>query len=268
MKFNHFILIIVLFGCKLSFSQSVGAEHKNNSIEGYIDHVLTTLSQESYDSLAKFLKRELPNSISIVEDNHKLFITPKNMIPYVEIWNSSLIYGVGNQVAFSSNDIQGIAKSKNYYNSEGHNGTFHTIGRETAAGHPYGGNFYVHYKNGGPTNKKDSVEILQLNKIQTITPESLSYIKNDYQFYSLTLNKNDSIIKAKDSRGTQIDTKFVKGTPGLIIGGKFGPVAFYFELSNPLYEHLEEFTIADNMKAVFDGNSMILILKSDAYTTW
>ncbi|MBK3517663.1 hypothetical protein [Carboxylicivirga marina] len=249
------------------FSQSI---KEKGSINGYFDHVVVTMPTKTFDSLSLYLKGAIPNSTRIAQDNSKVFILPRLKMPYVEIWNSGIIYNAGNQIALGSTDDNAIEKAKAHYMQGGFDygdGLF-IVGRELAAGHPYGGNFFVSYGNLNTQNQADSIEILRLKEIKTIIPKTREYIQEDYEFFNIEIEKQDSTFSSIDKYDTKVYTKIIKGTPEKILLGKIGHVSFRFELTEAKFNEYKEILVDDKLKIIFDGKELIIILLEEEYIKW
>jgi hypothetical protein len=248
-------LLLVAFN---GYSQSNSIDEK---INGYCDHILVTIPGVHYDSLIDVLKSNIPRSM-LSRGNTKDFILPSETFPYVELWNSSTYLYIGSQIALGSKEENAVSKAKSYY---GHEGTLSgdfllTVGSETSSGHPYGGNFFVDYGTMDISNPKDSIEVSKLKTICTLAPKTKPYIIEDYHFFGLDLEVNKESFKAIDINKTTIHTKFVDSTPEAIASGGIGHVSLEFELNKALYHERKEITFGDEIKLVYDGKSLILIL--------
>ncbi|OZV70098.1 hypothetical protein [Winogradskyella aurantia] len=261
--YSAVIWIGLLMTTYLGHSQSNSSEER---IDGYCDHIVVTIPGVHFDSLMKTLKSNIPRSLAIMPDNSKAFLIPSKSIPYVEFWNSSTSLYTGSQIALGSKEKEAIPKAQRYY---GHKGTAYgellTVGTEFASGHPYGGNFFVSYGQIGMSNPNDSVEVVRLKETRTLTPKTKTSIKDDYSFFRIRIEEYPDSFIATDTNGTLINTKFVESTPEAILGRGMGHVSLEFELAKAIYQERKEFKIGDDLKIIFDGNILIIILLQSQY---
>jgi hypothetical protein len=250
----------------LSFSQTDLSQEK---INGYCDHIVVTIPGIHFDSLVKTLKTALPRSIALMQDNSKAFLIPEKTFPYVELWNSSTSLYTGSQVALGSKEAKASVKAQDYYGFDGvAYGELVTVGRENSSGHPYGGNFFVTYGKMDISNPNDSLEVSCLKEIRTLIPKTKSYVENDYDFFSLNIEKAENAFTVTDINETVIRTKLVESTPEAVLGGGIGHVSLHFELTEKIYDERKEVKVGNIMNLIFDGNSFTLILLNHQYEKW
>lgn len=263
-------LYTLLIATGLLMLSHMGYSQTDSSIEkidGYFDHIVVTVPGIHFDSLMQVLKSNLPNSVAIMPQNNKAFLIPEKTIPYVELWNSSMVPNTGSQISLGSEDENAIAKSKSYYGYEGiAYGEMFTVGAEYSSGHPYGGNFFVSYGSMNLSNPSNSIEVKQLNETYTLLPNIRTSVKDDYEFFGIAIEEvdEDSFI-ATDLNDKVVRTKLVKSTPEAVLGGGIGHVSLSFELNDPVYEERTELSISDEIKLVFDEKSFTLILLNSHY---
>ncbi|MCP4180495.1 MAG: hypothetical protein GY756_22260, partial [bacterium] len=181
-------------------------DDKQDFIDGFVDHVLITLSSKDFEITDSFLQEHF--NYSWLNRPWKGFLNPMIQSPYVEIFNGGYFFQYGYQVSLAGSQSDSKEKAKSYYGTNGieyQKGGLSTVGEDGKVGHPIGGTFFVDYGINARSNKKDSTKIIEeFVGLYTTIPETKKDVLNDYSFYSFSMSNSDSIYVLKDTKGFSI----------------------------------------------------------------
>lgn len=242
--------------------QKVSASDGDNSITGYIDHVIATLPSRQFELLDSFLTVQY--SFSWMNQPGVGYIVSRSQRPYVELWNAGVFFQGGYQVAFASMHENSKEIAKEYFGTSGieFRGGVFNVGRNGQVGDPVGGTFFVDYGGGGKIPVKDSMKIEKFTGLITSIPVTKKDILNDYKFFNLTILEKDGIYSLKDTMGFIIQ---IIEEPIEAIA--YGHVAFKFRLRNDFPER-KEFILSRSTKVIIDRRDLILVLNSKLYDSF